>query len=196
MRAGGVSSLLDCLVFSHVTRHFRAGLSHAAATRLEPEVLTREGSRQVSVRGCLRLSFLFSRFTAAHLGHPFPRIHGAATFRRAAVARGRVFVVVEVVVPDEFFAGGNGAQGKDPDPAFDLVHFAVGIAGMIQVGAQTLAVDYGLAVIQPVQIGAGSAVVKAVGFFGGDARSGVLDHAGALADRCRGVYTDRVNGRW
>ena len=51
--------------------------------------------------------------------------------RRAAVAGGGIVVVVEVVVPEEFFAGGNVADGEDPDPAFDLIDFAVGIAGMI-----------------------------------------------------------------
>jgi len=63
------------------------------------------------------------------------------------MAGGGVVVVVEVVVPEEFFSGGDVADGEDPDAAFDLVDLAVGIAGMIQVGAQALAVDYGFAVV-------------------------------------------------
>ena len=94
--------------------------------------------------------FLLSCFAAAHFGHPFSGIHRAAAFGGSAVAGGGLFVVVEVVVPDEFFAGGDVAQGEEPDAAFDLIDLAVGIAGVIQVGAQALAVDHGLAVFQPI----------------------------------------------
>jgi len=59
------------------------------------------------------------------------------------MAWGRLFVVVEVVIPEEFLAGGDVAQGKDPDAPFDLVDLAVRVAGMIQVRSQAFSVDNG-----------------------------------------------------
>jgi hypothetical protein len=47
-------------------------------------------------------------------------------------------------------ASGDVADGIEPYPAFHFVHFTVGIAGMIQVGAQALAVDDGLAIFQTI----------------------------------------------
>src|ERR1035441_3203262 len=79
-----------------------------------------------------RCGFLFlARLFAAHLGHPLPGIHSPATFAGTAVARRGVFVVVEVIVPDQFLTGRNVADGEEPDAPLDLVDFAVGIAGVI-----------------------------------------------------------------
>ena len=105
-----------------------------------------------------------------------------------------IFVVVEVVIPHQFFSGGDVAHRKEPDAAFDLVDFTVGIAGVVQVGAQAFAVDHCLAVVESIQVSAGDAIVATVGFFGSDAVAGVFDHAGSLADGSRGVDADGVNG--
>src|SRR5206468_775806 len=51
-----------------------------------------------------------ARFATPHLGHPLSRIHGAATLSRAAVARRGLIVVIQVVVPDQFFSRGNVAD--------------------------------------------------------------------------------------
>jgi hypothetical protein len=111
------------------------------------------------------------------------------------VARSGVVVVVEVVVPDQFLTGGNVTDGEEPDAALDLVDFAVGIAGMVQIGAQTVAVDYGLAVIESIEIGAGDAVVTAVGLVDGDAFPGVLDNPSPFADGLRSVDPNGMDWR-
>src|SRR5580700_187456 len=132
----------------------------------------------------LRFSFQFllAGFFSAHFGHPLSGIHGAAAFGGAAVAGGGVFVVVEVVVPDKLFAGSYVPDGEEPDAAFDFVDFAVGIAGVIQVGTQAVAVDHRLAVVESIQVGARDAIVAAIGFFNRDALAFILGHAGSLAD--------------
>jgi len=135
-------------------------------------------------------------FAAAHLRHPFPGIHGPSALARATAARGGSFVIVEVVVPDKLFAGRDVAQGKQPDPAFDLIHLAIGIAGVVQICAQALAINHRLAVFQPIKIGAGNALVTPVGLLGRNAGAGVLDDTSSLADRGRGVDADSGNRRW
>src|SRR5579859_3490697 len=90
---------------------------------------------------------LLAGFAPSHFGHPLARIHGAAAFGRAAVAGGWVFVIVKVVVPNQFFAGGDVADREKPGAALDLVDFAVGIAGMVQKGAEPFPVDHRLAVL-------------------------------------------------
>src|ERR1700694_1166082 len=127
----------------------------------------------------LRFGFplLLAGCFTADFGHPFSRVHGAAAFGRTAAAGGRVIVVVEVVVPDEFFAGGDVADGEDPDAAFNFVDLAGGIARMIQGSAQAVAVDHGFAIVQSIEISAGDAFVAAVGFLGGNSLAVVLDHA-------------------
>jgi hypothetical protein len=66
------------------------------------------------------------------------------------MAGGGVFVVVEVVVPNQLFAGSDVADGEEPDAAFDLVYFAVRITGVIQESAEAFAIDDCLAVVQPI----------------------------------------------
>ena len=53
---------------------------------------------------------------------------------------------------------------------------------MIQVCADPIAIDHGLAVFQPVKIGPRRAFIAAVGFFGADADSCVFEDADALAN--------------
>jgi hypothetical protein len=111
------------------------------------------------------------------------------------VTGSRVVVVVEVIVPDKFFSRCDVTDGEEPDAPLDLVDFAVGIAGVIQIGAESVAVNHGLAVVQSIKISTRDAVVAAVGFFRGDSLAGILDHAGSLTNRLRGVYADGMNGR-
>jgi hypothetical protein len=111
------------------------------------------------------------------------------------MAWGGIFIIVEVVIPNQLFPGGDVAHGKDPDPAFDLVDLTVRIAGVIEIGAKAVAIDYGLAVFQPIQVSAGCTVITAVGFFRSDAFTFVLNNARAFADWRRSVYADRMDGR-
>lgn len=108
----------------------------------------------------------------------------------------RFLIVIKVVVPNEFFAGGDVAQGKEPDASLDLVDFAVRIAGMVEVSAESFAVDHCFAVLETVEVCAGRSVVAAVGFFRGDTLAGVLDDAGSFTNRSRGIDSDGVNWGW
>src|ERR1035441_8735175 len=63
-----------------------------------------------------RCGFLFlARLFAAHLGHPLPGIHSPATFAGTAMAWGRIFVIVEVVVPHQLLTGCDVAGWESPD---------------------------------------------------------------------------------
>ena len=108
----------------------------------------------------------------------------------------RVFVVVEIVVPDEFFTGGDVAQGEEPNASLDLVDFAVRIARMVEIRAEAFAVDHGLAVFQTIEVRAGGTVVAAVGFFRGDAFAGVFDDAGSFTNGRRSIDSDGMNWGW
>src|SRR5579864_1998360 len=142
-----------------------------------------------------RFLFQLAFLAAAHFGHPFSRIHSAAAFGRTAAAGSGFFVVVKVVIPDKFFASRNVADGEEPDAAVDLVNFAVGVAGMVQISAESVAVDDGFAIIESVEVSAGDAVVSAVGFFNRDALAGILDYARSLANGLRGINANGMNGR-
>jgi len=98
------------------------------------------------------------------------------------VARGGSLVIVKVVIPHEFLARGDVTDREEPDPALDLVDLAVRIAGMIEVSAEPMAVDDGLAVLQPVQISAGHTVVAAIGLLGADSFAFILDDASSFTD--------------
>ena len=109
------------------------------------------------------------------------------------MARGGVFVVVEVIVPNQLLSSGNIADSKNPDTSFDLVDFAIGIAGVIQKCAEAFTVDDGLSVFEAVEVRPGGAVIAAVGLFGSDALTGIFDYAGSFTNRRRGVDADGVN---
>jgi hypothetical protein len=111
------------------------------------------------------------------------------------MAGGGILVVVEVVVPNQLFAGGNVTDGEEPDAALDFIDLAVGVAGMIQIGAKALTIDDSLSIFQPVQVGSGGAVVAAIRFFLGDALAIVFNNASTLANGSRGVNADRMNWR-
>jgi hypothetical protein len=65
---------------------------------------------------------------------------------------------------------------------------------MIQVGAQTLAVDYRLSIFQTVQVGSRNAIIAAVSLLRSDALSSVFDDAGSFAYWSVGVNADGVDG--
>src|SRR5579862_10023263 len=111
------------------------------------------------------------------------------------MARRRILVVVEVVVPHKFFASLNVAQGEKPDPAFDLIHFAVGFARMIQIRAYAGTVDDGPAVFQSIEVSARHTVIAPVRLFGRDALAVIFDDASSFANGRRSVYADCVDGR-
>ena len=105
-----------------------------------------------------------------------------------------LFVVVEVVVPDEFFPGNDIPHGKDPYAALDLVDLTIGIARVIQVRTQAVSVDHGLSILKPVKVGARYSFVAAVGLVRSDALAVILDDPRSFADRGGGVDADGVYG--
>ena len=112
------------------------------------------------------------------------------------MARGGSLVIVKVVIPYEFLTRGDVTQREEPDPALYLIDLAVRITGMIEVSAQPVAVDDGLAVLQPVEISARHTVVAAIGFFGSNSLAFVFDDASTFTDRSRRVDADGMNRRW
>jgi len=106
-----------------------------------------------------------------------------------------IVIVVEVVVPQQFFSGGDVADGKNPHSGLDLVDLAVGIAGMVQVGPKPFAIDDRLAIFQSVEISARRAIVESVGFLGSDARAIIFDDASTFANWRSGKDSCGVNAR-
>ncbi len=66
------------------------------------------------------------------------------------MARCGIIIIVKVVIPDKLFAGCNVAERKNPDTSLDLIHFAVGIARVIEICTNSMSVDHGLAVLKSV----------------------------------------------
>jgi len=64
---------------------------------------------------------------------------------------------------------------------------------MVQICAETLSIDDGLAIFEAIKVGARRSVVAAVGFLRSNAFAVILDDAGSFADRCGRVDADRVN---
>jgi hypothetical protein len=111
------------------------------------------------------------------------------------VARCRVIVVVEVVIPKQLLAGRDVSYGQNPHTVPDFVNFAVGIAGMVQIGAHAFAVDDGLAIFQPIKVSAGRTVVQTVGLLGSEAWTRILDNASTLANGSCGKDTHCMDAR-
>src|SRR5579862_3552415 len=88
-----------------VTKMYFAGI--CSSLQIVVENLCRWGARSIMAempverngRVCGQLFSLPAPFFPPHLGHPLPRVHGAAALRRTAVAGGGIFVIVEVVIP-------------------------------------------------------------------------------------------------
>ena len=99
------------------------------------------------------------------------------------MTRGGIVIIVEVVVPDQFLARCDVTESEKPHPPFDLIDLAVGVARMIQVRTNPVAIDDSLAVLESVKVGARGSFVAAVGFFGRNAFTEILDDASAFADR-------------
>src|ERR1700733_10019768 len=64
---------------------------------------------------------------------------------------------------------------------------------MIDKSCHALAIDHVLAVAEPEQISARMVVIKLVGLFDGDARSGIFHDGRAFFNRRGGVATFRIN---
>src|SRR5579863_1244093 len=109
------------------------------------------------------------------------------------MAGGWVFIVVEVVIPEQLLSGGDVAEGIDPRAVFYFINLTVRVAGMIQIGAEALAIDHCLSILQTVEVGARRAIVQAVRFFRRDARPGIFYDPGAFANGRGGEYACRMN---
>src|SRR4029077_6533355 len=132
---------------------------------------------------------------AAHLGDPLWRVHRAAAVRAATRTGRRCLIIVKVVVPDQFFSSGNVAERKNPDPVLDLIDFAIGITGVIEVSAHTFAVNHRLAVFQPIQIGSRSAIVQAIRLFGRHTPASVFHNPASLPNGSGSEDPDGMNAR-
>jgi len=112
-----------------------------------------------------------------------------------AVAVGVVFVgVVEVVLVDELFVGGDVADGADEDAAVFFFGLAVGGAGVVEKHGGAEAVDDVGGAAEAEEIGDGAVGVALVGELFGDARAGVLEDAAAAGDGVEGVAAGGVDG--
>src|SRR3954468_7411301 len=122
-----------------------------------------------------------------------PGIHRAAAFTGAAAAGGFTLAIEQVVVVRELLAGLDVAHGVDPDPAIDLVGFAVGLAGMVDVHGHAVAIHHVRAAIEREKVRVVLVLVEAVPLFVGDSVAGVLDDARALRDWSGGVTAGSVD---
>jgi hypothetical protein len=137
----------------------------------------------------------FRRFAFGDSGAAFKFVvgeHGAAAVGGAAVAVGGFVVgVVEVVLVDEFFAGGDVADGLDVDAAIVLFGLAVGGAGVVDEHGGGEAVDDVGGAVDGEEVGDGLLGVALVGDVLGDAGAVVLEDAAAAGD---GVERDDAGG--
>ena len=122
-------------------------------------------------------------------------IETAAATLRSAAARSVILSIIEVVVVGQLFARRDVAQRDDPHLAANLIGLAVRLAGMIDEGSDSVAIDDALAAVESEQIGVLEIVVKVVGLFLGEGRADILHHQLALADGPRGVAAIRVDAR-
>ena len=121
--------------------------------------------------------------------------HGAAAVGGAAVAVGGFVVgVVEVVLVDELFAGGDVADGFDPDAAVVLFGLAVGRAGVIDEHGGGEAVDDVFGAVDGEEIGDGLVGVAVVGEGFGDPGAVVLEDAAAARDGVESGDAGGVDG--
>ena len=122
--------------------------------------------------------------------------HRAAALRSAAVAIGFVgFVrVIEVVLVDQFFAGGDVADGADEDSTARLLALAVGRAGVVEEHRRSKAVDYIAVVPEAEDIGDDAVGVALIDQLFGEARAVVLDDAAAARDGVQRVAPSGVDG--
>lgn len=124
----------------------------------------------------------------------FCGIHGATAILRAAVAWGLFFAaVVEAVVVAKFLAGGNVADGHNPDSVIGFLGLAIGIAGMVDEHGDAVTIDYFGAIANTEEIGDRFVFVAAVGLLFIDDGASVFDHAGAFRDGRGGVTTGGVD---
>ena len=131
---------------------------------------------------CLAFDFVF-------------RKHGAAAVGGTAVAICIVFVgVVEVVLVDQLFIGGDVADGADEDTTARLFGLAVGGAGVVEEHGGAEAVDDVALVAEAEEVGDGTVGVALVGKVFGDACASVLEDAAATWDGVEGVAAGGMDG--
>lgn len=113
----------------------------------------------------------------------------------AAVAVGRFVVgVVEVVLVDELFAGGDVADGLDVDAAVGLLGLAVGGAGVVDEHGGGEAVDDVVGAVDGEEIGYGFFGVAVVGDVFRDAGAVVFEDEAAAGDGVEGDDAGSVDG--
>ena len=66
---------------------------------------------------------------------------------------------------------------------------------MVQVGAKAFAIDDGLAVFQPIKVGAGCTLVQPISLLGREAWTGILDDPFTFANGRGGKDSDCMNAR-
>src|SRR5579872_2922190 len=108
---------------AQITRSvWESPISTAEAGRLGKLGISTIRNRALPARFCLRQRltcfailtgfqfFLLAGFSTSDLGHPLAGVHGAAALLGTAVAGRGILVVIQVVIPDEFFPSGDVAQ--------------------------------------------------------------------------------------
>ena len=123
-------------------------------------------------------------------------VHGAAALRSAAVAIGLVgFVgVVEVVLVDQLFTGGDVADGSDEDATVPVFGLAVWRAGVVEEHGCSKAVDDVAVVSEAEDISDDTVCIALVGELFGKTGAVVLDDALAAGDGVERVTACGVDG--
>ena len=119
--------------------------------------------------------------------------HGATALRSAAIAVAGIgeVGVVEIVLVEKLFAGGDVAASNDEDAAVDVFGLAVGRAGVVEEHAGAEAVDDLVAVADAEEVGDDALGVADVGEPFGEVGAVVFEDALAFAD---GVERDAAGG--
>ena len=145
------------------------------------------------------LSFGFPGLAFCFAGAAFEfvvGVHGASALSDAAIAVAVVVVgVVQVVLVDELFTGGDVADGANEDAAIVGFGFAVGCAGVVEKHGDSEAIDDIGAAVDAKEVGDDAVSVALVGLSLGDARAVVLGDDAATADGVKRVAAGGVDGR-
>jgi hypothetical protein len=145
--------------------------------------------------------FLFSGFLERLLRRglaPFDlslRVHRPAALGRSAIADGLVVAaVIEAIIVGDLFAGGDLADGLDPDAPALLAGLTVGVATVVDEHGHAMAVDDHLATPKSKQIGDGRGFIGLVRLGLGEPGAGVFGDARAFADFRCGIAAGGVDG--
>lgn len=126
----------------------------------------------------------------------FRRIHtSAALFRTAGAGRVAITFIQKIVV-GQLFSGGNVARADDPHAAVNVLFgFAIRIAGMVDKGRESVAVDDIFFLADRKEIGDIAVLINAIAFFLADDGSGITDDLIAPLDGGSGENAGGVNVR-